>query len=148
MHTAHFVIEVTKKRRMGDILKAGKYDEVNPLITEGIQKRKLLTQDLRLGKRKMVLLWTDDNISSQEVLTEASIMKLARPTHGDAFLFGEQFPEEQRKDALVFLHDPQYSWGGHSFNLVLKADRERRIISLVSSGGWWHSGYRFVFVEN
>lgn len=147
MHTASFVIEITKKRRVGDILKEGKYDVVNLLVMEGIQKRKLVTQDLSLGKRKMVLLWSDDNISSQEVLAEASRRRLVRPTHGDAFLFGEHYPEEQRGGEIVFLHDPQYSWSGHLFNLILKAERGRRIISLTSSGGWWHGGCRFVFIE-
>ncbi len=142
---AELTVELTKKRTIEGIIKASGYNEVNFLIKEGAQKKRLSLQDEVYGERKIVLVGIDDSISSQEVLTEARRLGLSRPTYGDAFLLGEQHPDEQISGRIVFLHDPQYSWSGHSFNLVLDTSRKGRVISLISSGGWWHSGFRFAF---
>lgn len=94
-----------------------------------------------------MLLGVDDNINFQEVPTEAVRRGLSRPTYEDAFLFGEQHPDEQRKGPIVFLHDPEYLWCGYSFNLILGINCGSRTISFISSGSSWHSGYRFAFVD-
>lgn len=146
MDTSIFVIKSVKKRTIEDVLKAGNYDEVNFLIKDGIRKKTLCMQDEKIGDRKIILLGSDDSMSSQEVFSHALRNGLNRPTRGDAFLFGEQHPDEQRKGPIVFLHDPEYSWSAYSFHLLLDANRRHRIISLISSGGWWHSGYRFALV--
>lgn len=39
MGTSTFVIKFTKRRTIGDILRAGNYDEVNFLTKDGIQKK-------------------------------------------------------------------------------------------------------------
>lgn len=138
-------IKLAKKRKIEDVIKASKYNEINFLITEGIRKRRLSLQDEEVGERTIVVVGADESISSSDVLSEARWMGLVRPSYGDCFLVGEQHPDEQTTGPIVFLHDPQYSWSGHSFNLVLDVSRKGRIISFVSSGGWWRSGFRFAF---
>lgn len=139
-------IKLAKRRKIEDVIEASKYDEVNFLITEGVGKKRLSLQDQGAGEWEVVIIGTDDeSISSGDVLSQARRMGLVRPSYGDAFLVGEQHPDEQIAGPIVFLHDPQYMWSGHSFNLVLDTSRKGRIISLVSSGGWWHSGFRFAF---
>lgn len=139
-------IKLAKRRKIEDVIRASKYDEVNFLITEGVSKKRLSLQGEESGEWDIVIIGTDDeSISSGDVLSQARRMGLVRPNYGDAFLVGEQHPDEQIAGPLVFLHDPQYMWSGHSFNLVLDTSRKGRIISLVSSGGWWHSGFRFAF---
>lgn len=138
-------VKLAKKRKIEDVIKASKYDEVNFLITEGIRKRRLSLQDEETGEWTIVIVGTDESVSSNDILSEARWSGLVRPSYGDAFLVGEQHPDEQIAGPIVFLHDPQYLWSGHFFNLVLDVSRKGRIISFVSSGGWWHSGFRFAF---
>lgn len=140
-----FTIKLAKKRKIEDVIKASKYDEVNLLITEGIRKRRLSLRDEEVGERTIVIVGTGESVSSNDMLSEARRLRLVRPSYGDAFLVGEQYPDEQIAGPIVFLHNPQFSWSGYSFNLVLDLSRKRRIITFVSSGGWWHSGFRFAF---
>lgn len=140
-----FTIKLTKRRKIEDVIKASKYDEVNFLITEGIRKKRLSLQDEEIGERTIVIIGLDESVSSNDVLSEARRLKLIRPSYDDAFLVGEQHSDEQIAGPIVFLHDPQYSWNGHFFNLLLDVGQKGRVISLVSSGGWWHCGFRFAF---
>lgn len=140
-----FTVKLAKRRKIEDVIKASKYDEVNFLITEGVRKRRLSLQDEEVGEWTIVIIRSDENVSSNDVLSEARRLGLVRPSYNDAFLVGEQHPDEQIVGPIVFLHDPHYSWSGHSFNLVLDVSRKGRIISFISSGGWWHSGFRFAF---
>ena len=140
-----FTVKLAKRRKIEDVIKASKYDEVNFLITEGVRKRRLSLQDEEVGERTIVIIRSDENVSSNDVFSEARRLRLVRPSYSDAFLVDEQHPDEQIVGPIVFLHDPQYSWSGHSFNLVLDVSRKGRIISFISSGGWWHSGFRFAF---
>lgn len=140
-----FVVKLAKRRRVEDIIRASKYDEVNFLITEGVQKKRLSLQNEEIGERTIVIVGSDESVSSNNALSEARRLRLVRPSYGDAFLVGEQHPDEQIVGPIVFLHDPQYSWSGHSFNLALDVSQEGRIISFISSGGWWHSRFRFAF---
>jgi hypothetical protein len=140
-----FTVKLTKKRKIEDVIRASKYDEVNFLIMDGVRKKRLFLRDEEVGERTIVLIGSEESVGSNDVLFEARRLGLVRPSYGDAFLVGEQHPNEQVAGPIVFLHDPQYSWSGHSFNLVLDVSRKGRIISFVSSGGWWHSGFRFAF---
>jgi hypothetical protein len=142
---AEFTVTLAKRRKIEDIIKASRYDEVNFLITEGVKKKRLSLRDEEVGKRTIILIGSDEKVSSNDVLSEAKQLGLLRPDYGDAFLAGEQYSDEQIARPIVFLHDPQYVWSGHSFNLVLDVSREGRIISFMSSGGWWHSKFCFAF---
>ncbi len=146
MNETAFVIKNPKVRTADQLIRAGRYDEVNYVINEGITKKRFPLDDQIVGEYTIVILDADCDVGSHDVLSEARTKRLLRPTYADVFLLGEQHPDEQLKGPIVFLHDPQYFWSGHSFNMVLNATRKNRIISLVSSGGWWHSGYRFAFI--
>jgi len=143
--TNEITTNLAKRRAIQDVIKASKYDEINFLITEGVQKKRLSLIDEYPGVHQIVIIGTDESISSGDVLSAAQKMGLIRPSYGDAFLVGEQHPDEQIAGPIVFFHDPQYMWSGYSFNLVLDVNKKGRLISLVSSGGWWHSGFRFAF---
>lgn len=148
MNIQKFVVNMQKGKTARQIVEAGNFGNVNQLIWEGIRKRRLTMNEIPAGARNIVLLGTDEEISfSHEMLAEAAKMKLKRPEHGDAFLFGQKYPEEQKKGRIVFLHDPAYLWSGHSFNIVLGKEGKQRTISLVASGGKWPQGCRFAFVE-
>ncbi|MFA6754143.1 MAG: hypothetical protein WCR84_03240 [Candidatus Paceibacterota bacterium] len=125
-----FTIKLVKKRKIKDVIKASKYNEVNFLITEGIRKRRLSLQNEEIGEQTIVIVGSDESVSSNDVLSEARRLGLVRPSYGNAFLVGEQRPDEQITGPIVFLHDPQYSWSGHSFNLVLDVNRKGRIYQL------------------
>lgn len=140
-----FHIKNPKVRPADQMLKAGHYNETNHVVSEGIKKKKFPVDNQVVGEYEIVIIDVDWNTSSQDVLSIASNLRFRRPVYADALLLGEQYPNEQQKGPIVFLHDPQYFWGGHFFSLVLKADQNRRIISLVSSSGWWSSSYRFAF---
>lgn len=140
-----FTVRLDKERKIEDVIRASRYDEMNFLIKEGIQKKRLSFQNEEVGKRTVIIIGIDDSMSSNDVLFCARKMGLTRPSQGDAFLVGEQNPNEQIAGPIVFLHNPPYLWSGHSFNLVLDVSRKGRIISFISSGGWWHSGFRFAF---
>lgn len=144
---AELTVNFAKKVTIESVIKRSNYDEINFLVKEGIRKKRLSLQNEICGERKIVLVGVDNSISSQEVLIEAIDMGLNRPTYGDAFLLGEQYPNEQISGGpIVFLHDPQYSWGAYFFNLVLNVnDSKGRSISLVSSGGSWSRRFRFAF---
>ena len=149
MDIHYFEIELARKRRIDEILKSGNFGEVNFLIKEGIQKKRIVVQDERLGKRKVILFSSDRPVSTQDVKLAAQRARLIPANQEDVFLFGEQFPEEQRKGVIIFLSDSPYLWSGHLFNfsLDITAKTKLRKISLVSSGGDWPVGNRFAFVE-
>ena len=140
-----FVVKFTKRRDIGDVLKAGRYDDINFLIRDGIKKKRLSLRDEEIGDRKITLLGFDYHINFQEVLIEARRQRLILPSLGDPFLFGEQEPNEQKQGSIVFLHDPSYFWSGCSFQLMLGLNSKGRNISFVSSGSEWPKGCRFAF---
>lgn len=149
MKQSVFEVDNSKKCTTERMVRAGNYDEVNYLITEGIKKGKFPIQHEVKGRRKIVVLDDDCDFTSQEVIIEAKRMSLSRPTYTDAFLFGEQHPCELRNDSpIVFLHDPAYYWNAYFFYLVLNAKHNRRQLRLVSSGDRWPGKYRFAFVDN
>lgn len=145
MNQIVFHIKNPKFRTADQLLKAGQYDETNYVVSEGIRKKRFPVDNQSVGDFEIVVIDFDCNVTSHDVLSEARDLRLRRPVYADAFLLGEQYPDEQQKGPIVFLHDPQYFWSGHCFNLVLTAIKNRRAIRLVSSGSWWHSGYRFAF---
>jgi len=148
MNISTFVVELKKQLSAKEAIVAGNYDEVNYLINQGATKNRFSMGGYKSGERKIVLLEVNDSITSQEILFRASRMDLQRPTYRDAFLFGEQYPEEQKNATIVFLHEPPYYYSGHFFNLVLDVRKNRRRVSFVSSGGLWDVSYRFAFIDD
>lgn len=145
MTVAEFTVALEANRTIEDLLRSGNYDEVNFLVREGIRKKRFSVRDESVGKRKIVLLGMDDKTTFETLLNESRGMGLDKPTVTDVFLFGEQHPQEQLLGPIVFLHEDRYLWNGYFFNFVLSRSKRGRVISLASSGGLWHSDYRFAF---
>src|SRR5262245_55879158 len=83
-----------------ELLDAGHYHQVsNPahLFVRG--RRFRLSTVVR--EVDLVLIEFQHDLRSEEVLAEFSRRGLERPTEEDALLFGEKFPDEQRKYELV-----------------------------------------------
>ncbi len=143
-----FLITLTKKRKINDILFGGKFDEVNFLVRDGIQRKRIIVQDETLGSRQITILSFDEAVDAQTVKLAAYRLRLLFAKYEDVFLFGEQYPEEQKKGPIVFLSDTPYLWSGHLFNFSLDMTRSgKRKISLVSSGGNFPMNQRFGFVD-
>lgn len=140
-----FELSLKARRQPEDLLRAGKYSEVNQLIREGIKKKRFSFDGEDLVDRKISILEIKDLTASQDVVRMAKKMALRPPSMIDAFLMGEKFPDEQLEGPIVFLHEPEYAWNGHLFQVVLGKGYKGRMITLVSSGGYWHDGYRFAF---
>jgi hypothetical protein len=147
MNQTALIIQNPKLRTAEQLLIAGRYNQVNYVVSEAIRKKKFSVDEQLVGEFEIVIISVDENVDSHDVVSKARELGLRRPVYAEALLLGEQHPDEQRKGPIVFLHDPQYSWSGHSFNLVLTANKNRRAITFVSASDWWHSGYRFAFVR-
>lgn len=149
MNINYFEIELSRTRKIDEILRSGKFGEINFLIKEGIQKNRITLQDERLGKRRIALLSSDCPVSTQDVKLAAQRARLIPTKQEDVFLFGEQFPNEQEKGAIIFLSDSPYLWSGHLFNFSLDINSKTKLrkISLISTGGDWPVGTSFAFTE-
>ncbi len=145
MKTEEFIVKLDKKRTAAEIVKAGKYDEVNYLIRNGIQMKKIYLKDNKNETRKIVLLEFDDKVGLEKPVIAARKLKLHQPTYQDAFLFGEQHPEEQTKSTIIFLLESPFLYSGHFFNLILDERKNGRVISLIS--GLRTGNCRFAFIE-
>ncbi|OGY99831.1 MAG: hypothetical protein A2945_02445 [Candidatus Liptonbacteria bacterium RIFCSPLOWO2_01_FULL_52_25] len=137
-----FTLRVGGNRTTEQVVAAGHYDWVNPNITKEKFPMRLRPE----GKIEIELLEFDFDPTSEQVLAEATKRGLERPMYEDALLFGEQHSEEQRKNTIVFLHEPQVSDGFLSV-VVLCAGGAGRGLGLDWFGGRWDRSYRFAFVR-
>lgn len=55
-------IKLAKKRKIENVIKASKYNEVNFLITERVRKKRLFLQDEEIGEWTIVIVWTDETL--------------------------------------------------------------------------------------
>lgn len=99
------------------------------------------------GERKLVVLYFNRLISSEDVIKEALAQGLERPSYEDCLRFGAQHPDLQRQFPLVFLHEPvRDASGGPDVLCLNRRDGERRL-----NGDWFDDGWsdscRFVFVR-
>lgn len=133
------------RRTIQKVLSGGKFDEVNFLIREGIEKKRIRRGDQLFGERKIVLVSFDEPLPSSEIKRLARKLKLVSTVQEDSFYFGESFPDEQKKGRIIFLSDSPYTWSGHSFDFALDFEEGKRRITLISSGGNWSTENRFAF---
>ena len=105
---AEFTVTFAKRRKIEDVIKASRYDDINFLITKGIRKKSLFLQDEEVGERTIVIIGNSKSVNSNDVLSETRRLGLIRPSCGDAFLVGEQHPDEQIVGPIIFFHDPRY----------------------------------------
>jgi len=130
-------------RTTEEVVAAGNYGWMNAMVNGDNFPMRPMPE----GPREIVFLEFDHNSGSEEVLAEAQRQGLERPVYEDALFFGEQHPEEQRKDPIVFLHEPWRDPLGNLRVLVLDCDGRFRSLNPLYFDVSWARRCRFVFVR-
>lgn len=138
-----FSIRCEGNLKTSELVTRGKYDWVNDLITDGCFPLMMYTPVTRTIK---LIEFTHDP-SSLEVLAEFRRLGLERPTPEDALCFGIDYPDEQRKHSLVFLHEPGQGPGGGLCILVLTGGVGERYLELEWFDHRWSRGCLFAGVS-
>ena len=110
-----FTITCEGAHKTSELIKLGKYDWSNDLVTDErfpIEKHPPV-------QRVIELVEFDHDPTSEDVLAELERRGLERPTHEDGLYFGIQHSDEQRKRPIVFLHEPVQGPIGSRLVLVL-----------------------------
>ena len=118
---AVFTIKCEGSLKTSELVKAGKYDWSNNLITDELFP---LQSHAPVARKIEFIEFCDHDPTSEEMISELTRFGLKRPTAEDALQFGIDQPEEQRKRSIVFLHEP-----------VLDPRGSRRVLVLVGSAG-------------
>jgi len=117
-------------------------------IKREIKRRSPIIGGGKESRIRLELVKFDYKLSSAEVLEDFELRGLERPTVEHALKFGRQYPEEQRKRSIVFLHKPWRYSGGSPCVLVLIGGADgRRSLSLDRFDGRWDSHYAFAGVR-
>jgi hypothetical protein len=136
-----FHIMVGGRMTTEQVVETGKYDWVN----SNINSRNFPMRPRPAGQQVVIeLLEFDYDPSTEQVLKEARKRGLERPVYEDALFFGEQFPEEQRKYPVVFLHEDPY---GRLGVIVLYGNSSKRHLNLNNFRRSWGRRCRFAFVR-
>ena len=138
-----FAITCEGNLKASELVKAGKYDWSNDLITD----KRFPLQPHAPVARKIGLVECDFDPSSEEALGEHQRHGLKRPTAEDALEFGKEYPEEQRKRPVVFLHEPVLGPDGDRGVLVLDEDAGGRSLFLYWFGSRWRRSFVFAGVR-
>ena len=146
-----FTLRIGDSRTTEDVVAAGKYDWTNDLI----KNQNFPMRPRFEGMVEIEFLEFDYGPTSEQVFAEAKRRNklstgytLERPQHEDALLFGEQHPEEQRKNPIVFLHVPWQDFDSGSSVIVLRESASGRDLELDwFDSGRWGRGCRFAFVR-
>jgi hypothetical protein len=133
-----------------DLLKAGKYDWIADYSMQIVRSK--TASGMNEAGIEIVLLgslperptkesW--DVAMEPDVDLNDALTKYDPPTVWDVLKFGALYPNEQRKETLIFPHEPWKAANGQSFVLVLRTDRTgARGLSYVACSGtqlasWW-----------
>ena len=138
-----FRIMTEGTRTTDGVIAAGNYDWKN----DRVNGENFPMRPMPEGPREIVFLEFDHDPGSEEVLAEAARQGLERPRYEDALFFGEQYPEEQRKAPIVFLHEPWESPGRGLDVLVLRCRGRSRSLHLSCFFSRWFRRCRFAFVR-
>ncbi|MFH1036542.1 MAG: hypothetical protein V1756_00525 [Patescibacteria group bacterium] len=107
-----------KMSAASELVKQGEYFLVMSEITDTVFPRSLPGET-----RQIELIEIDHNLGTNDVLKELECYGLKRPTWQDALQFGIEYPEEQRKRPIVFLHEPILTVCGRRV-IMLSSDKE------------------------
>ena len=97
--------------------------------------------------RTIELVEFDHDPGSEEVPAEFARRGLERPTYEDAFTFGIEHPEEQRRRPVAFLDEPVLVGGGRRVLVLSGSDRARRIDRRYWFAGGWNRSCGFAAVR-
>jgi hypothetical protein len=98
------------------------------------------------GRREIVLLEFDHDVTFEAVAARAAELGLARPRYEDALYFAIAHPEAQRERPILFLHEPWLGLHGRRDVLCLWSNAGRRELGLESFDDAWPAGHRFALV--
>ena len=124
------------------LIKAGKYDYVNPNITE---KNFPVPENYVLGSDPKIFHFSR-NVSSEDVVKEMDKEGYEPAMIWDLLDFGAKNPEEQRKFPIVGLGSVG-EVGGHRYVPYLDGDDSERDLDLCWWGHGWDAFYRFLGVR-
>lgn len=101
------------------------------------------------GSREIVYMEFNCDMTSKGVLIIAKGLGLERPVYEDVLLFEEKYPDEQRINPVVFLHEPWRRWR-FSRRLVMVLSTHacgRLALLLIRFTQIWPSNCRFAFIR-
>jgi hypothetical protein len=136
-----YSLTINRQRSRAEMVAAGKYDYVNPNITE---------ENFPVGEGeaevKAVLVHLDRSSSDEEVLREMERQGLRPATMDELCAFGEQHPDRQREYPIV-AHGSVWTdpYGDRSVG-YLWGDAGRRNLYLRWLGRVWPASCRFLAV--
>lgn len=137
-----FSVVVDYTQSLAAMIKAGKYDWVNPDITEQHFPVKPGSKDVSIE-----LVHFDRVMTSDEVLTELDRKGLRPATLPEVLAFGAKYPEKQREFPIVALGSVWRGWNGFRFVPYLWSDAGERGLSLDWLDRRWSGRYRFAAVR-
>ncbi len=126
-------------RTTEQVVAAGNYQYANPWINS-----KNFPWRRRNGKRTIELVDMTKHgfLSTYSFADSLAVLQklgLARPVYEDGLLFGEQHPEKQREQPIMFPHEPVLSASGRLGVVYLWGDAGGRGLDLGWAGGRWLS---------
>ena len=139
-----FTITCEGSHTASELKELGKYNWSNDWITN---EHFPLTKH-EPEKRTIEFVKFDHDPSSKEVLAEFACRGLDRPTYEDAFYFGVQYPDEQRKRSIIFLHEPVMRPYSNPLVVELGSDVSDRDLGLYYFEGDWGRSFVFAGVRN
>lgn len=136
-------LKIGDGRTTEELVRDGNYSHSDPKVNSAnfpVRAKKRVVSEI-------VLLESNQSLSSEEALAEAVRRGLKRPTYEDALHFGIEYPEAQRKRLVVFLHEPWHSPCSRLKIICLFGNASQRNIGLGWFGNKWKRGSCFPFVQ-
>ena len=126
-----FRIDARGSRTTEQVVAAGNYSWSNPNINS-----QLFPMRRCAGKRDIVLVPMPANFTLEEALAKLTELNLGRPTYEDGLFFGEQYPEKQRENPIMFPHEPVVVDGVPGVVYLWDDDGDRELVLSWADDGW------------
>lgn len=135
-----FPITVDYSKTLAEMIAAGKYDYANLNITS----KRFPAKDS--GKKELVpaILHYAKPMSSEDVIREMDKRGLRPATIHELCVYGEKYPDEQRKYPIVALGSVWRVFGGLPCGVYLDSYGSERLLDLSVWGDGWHGDHRFL----
>lgn len=130
-------------KKATELARLGRYDDWSKDITD--DRFPLAKHEPE--ERVIELIEFNYDPTSKDVLREFAKRGLERPTAEDALCFGIQYPKEQVKRPIVFLHEPVLGPDSRRFVLILDGVFGYRELALGWFDSHWFRGCAFAAVR-
>lgn len=138
--------KISDGRTTEELVRDGKYNYANPHINSA----NFPARARKEKAAKIVFIEGQDfdhDPTTEEVLAEAKSRGWHQPQYEDGLYFGEEHPEVQRENPVVFLHEPWRVPRGTRGVLCLWGSGGHRGLDLRCYDGRWLRRCRFAFVR-